>query len=446
MIGIREGQDACHRTLAGVAMTLRVFIGTLIAAIFVAAAGVADAQPLPSAKPEEVGLSSAGLVQLSDFLKSEIEKGRTPGAVIAIARRGKLAYFEAFGFRDKAAEAPMPKDAIFSIASMTKQFVAVAIMMLVEERRLGLDDVVGKHLPPLANFAVGVIKADLDGKSAMVTVPAAHPVTIRELLRNTSGLTYGAFGQSEIYKRYQPGSVAAAFNQTSTEFLEQIGKAPLLHEPGTVWEYGFSTDVLGLVVEAVSGKSLGMFLDERLFSPLGMTDTGFVVPAEKKARYALPLSADPGTGTPQSVPHTGAKPLKFECGGACAVSTAGDYLRFTQMLLNGGMFDGKRLLSEASVHAMTVDQLGQEIKAKTPATVLPTDFGWGFGFAVRLRDEGDDYAGSKGDFSWAGNFGTEFWGDPQKELAVVYMAHTPGPTRFAYWKKIRSLVKQALVD
>ena len=305
-----------------------------------------------------MGLSSERLQRLMSALKAEVEKAHVPGAVLAIARKGQLAYFETLGYRDAAAKAPMPRDAIFSIASMTKPMVSVAIMILHDEGKVFLSDPVGKFLPQLARMQVGVVKTDASGKETVETIPANRQPTIQDLLRHTSGLTYGARGTTAVHKLWPPSSSIASVTYTGPEFIEALSKAPLLYQPGTVWDYSLSTDVLGLVVEAISGKSLGALL--------GMSGSGSrwvwptpasLSPMPKKTRYALAFPNDPLTNKPQSVLHASGKPLKFECGGACAVSTTMDYLRFAQMLVNGGVLDGKRILSHKTVELMTADQL-----------------------------------------------------------------------------------------
>lgn len=217
-------------------------------------------------------------------------------------------------------------------------------------------------------------------------------------------------------------------------------------QPASTWDYSLSTDVLGLVVEAVSGKKLGEVLAERVFAPLGMVDSGFEVPASKQNRYALALDADPLTGKQQFVLHASGKPLKFDCGGGCGVSTASDYLRLAQMLLRRGQLDGKRLLAPKTVDYMTSNHLAPDVLARTTSTVLPTGYGFGLGFAVRLETGMSNLTGSKGDHNWGGAYGTYFWVDPKEDLVVVYMAHTPGDARIYGRNLIKSLVLQAIVD
>ena len=394
--------------------------------------------------PEKVGLSSERLQRLSSALKAEVEKGRLPGAVLAVARKGQLAYFEAVGYRDAATEAAMPRDTIFSLASMTKPMVSVAIMMLHDEGKLFLSDPVVKFIPQLANMPVAVL--DAESGQATETMPAKRQPTIQDLLRHTSGFTYGARGTTEVHKKWPPGSAVASTLYTGPEFLDTLGKLPLLYQPGTIWDYSLSTDVLGLIVEAISGKSLGAFLEERLWKPLGMTDTSFAIPEAKKGRYALAFPNDPLTNKPQSVLHASGKPIKFECGGACAVSTTMDYLRFAQMLVNGGTLDGKRILSRKTIEMMTADQLSPEVRARTTSALLGEGESFGLGFAVRTRTGLNAAAGTAGDYTWGGAYGTYFWVDPKEEMAVVFMSAAPGEIRLYYRRLIRNLVLQSIVD
>ncbi len=401
--------------------------------------GAAD---LPTAKPEDVGMSSARLARITETLKADVEHGRIPGAVVVIARRGRIAYAEAVGFRDKATGAPMSSDAIFRIASMTKPLVSVAAMMLYEDGRLFVNDPVSKYIPALGKMQVGVERIDpMTGKSVLTLVPAEREMTVQDLLRHTSGLTYGNRGTTAIHKAYPTSSSAASREVTSAEFIDRLAKAPLLYQPGTRWEYSLSTDVLGRVVEVVSGKSLGQFLSERVFQPLKMTDTGFWVPAAKQARLAQAFATDPDTGKPVTIPDVSV-PAKFECGGGCAVSTAGDYVRFAQMMLNRGALDGTRLLGRKTVEYMTSDHLGPVTGA---GDYLPgPGYGFGLGFAVRRETGLASLTGSAGDYNWGGAYGTAFWVDPKEQLVVVFMAQAPGAIRVHYRQLLKSFVLQAI--
>jgi CubicO group peptidase (beta-lactamase class C family) len=262
------------------------FVLVLLSGFNISAAEGAD--PLPAAKPEIVGLSSARLERLAQAIKQDVDHGRMPGAVVAIARKGKLAYYESFGFVDKAANTPMPRDAIFALASMTKPMVAVATLMLEEQGDLLLNDPVGNYLPELKDMKVATPRG---------IEPAHRQPTLQDMLRHTAGVSYGNRGDTPLHKLYE-SKLKSAANQSGPEFLQELGKLPLHYQPGTEWEYSHGLDVAGLAVEAVTKKRLGEFMQERLFGPLGMVDTGFVVPASKAARIAKPLPVDPDTGRP----------------------------------------------------------------------------------------------------------------------------------------------------
>jgi CubicO group peptidase (beta-lactamase class C family) len=404
------------------------------------------AEPLPSARPESVGLSSERLDRIAQVLRADIEQGRLPGAVIAVARKGRLAYYESFGYLDKSADIPMPKDAIFAIASMTKPMVGAGTMILLEESRLAMTDPVSKWFPALGKLPVGVLRTDAAGQVVMETVAAKREMTIQDLMRHTSGLTYGGRGSTPVHKLHPSSSSYSGANLSGQEFIERLSKVALLYQPGSAWEYSLSIDVLGLVIEAETGQTLGAFLQERLWRPLGMVDTGFVVPAGKLKRYAKPLPLNPDTGKPQTIADR-TRPAKFECGGGCAVSTAADYVRFAQMLLNRGKLGDVRILGSKTVDYMTADHLGPDIANYIERTD-PTRAGYGFGLtmAVRRSSGGPGIMGSPGDFTWGGANGTNFWVDPKEQLVVVFMAHTPGPIRLHYRKVINALVLQSIVD
>ena len=422
---------------------LRAVLSVLLMTSIVA---LAQSDPLSRARPEAVGMSSERLERLAQVLHADIQKGRLPGAVVAIARKGRLVYFESLGYLDKAAGTPMPKDAIFAIASMTKPMVGVGIMQLVEESRVMMNDPASKWFPALGTMQVGVVKPDAAGKAVMELVPARREMTVQDLLRHTSGITYGGRGSTPVHKLTPASSSAAGSNFTAAEFIERLSKAPLLYQPGAAWEYGLSIDVLGLIIEAETGQTLGSYLRERVWAPLGMVDTSFVIPPEKVKRYAKALPTDPDTGKPQVISDR-TKPGKFECGGGCAASTTADYVRFAQMLLNRGRLGDVRVLGSKSVDYMTADHLGPEI-ANYLARTDPSREGYGFGLtmAVRRTTGGSGIMGSPGDFTWGGANGTNFWVDPKEQLVVVFMAHTPGPMRLHYRKVVNALVLQAIVD
>jgi CubicO group peptidase (beta-lactamase class C family) len=418
----------------------------LATALCLSASGAVAAEvPLPRAKPEEVGLSSERLARIGETLKADIEAGRIPGAVIAIARHGKLVALDAYGWRDKAAGVAMTTDTIFNIASMTKPMTTVGALMLYERGKLLIDDPLAKYFPKFATMRVAA--RDAAGEPTAETVPANRPVTIQDLMRHTSGLIYGGRGNTLVHKMYPAGSSDAAREYDGAAFMDKLAALPLLYQPATVWDYGFGLDVLGLAIESITKQSLGQYLQANLFTPLGMTDTGFSISADKASRYAKPLPVDPDTGKPQARSPELTQPIKFECGGGCAASTASDYLRFAIMLMNGGRAGEARLLGRKTVDYMLSDQLGANIR-NLVGNADPTraDYGFGLGVAVRTTPGVVRMMGSVGQFSWPGASGTDWWVDPKEELAVVYMSAAPGPIRWHYRQLINALVYQAIVD
>lgn len=397
--------------------------------------------PLPFAEPQSLGFSAERLQRIGTALNAEIKASSLPGAVVAIAREGKLAYCEAFGTLDPTAQTPMPKDAIFSIASMTKPIVTVGALILYEEGRLMVNEPVGKYLPQLARMRVGAPGCD---GSPGTTVELVREMTIQDLMRHTAGVSYGR-GNTALHKIWPISSTWSASKWTGAEFIEQLSKLPLHYQPGSSWEYSLGLDVLGLVIEKVAGAPLRQYLQERLFGPLGMSDTGFVVPSADLGRYAKTLPSDPLTHEPQAV-RDGTKLHEFDCGGGCAVSTTMDYLRFAQMLLNGGELDGVRILGRKTVEYMTADHIGPEIDI-TRLREYPNINGYGFGLSVAVR-RGAGISGvmsSPGQFHWAGSTGTYFWVDPAEALVAVFMAHAPGAIRYYHRQLLHALVLQALV-
>ncbi len=401
--------------------------------------------PLPRVRPEAVCLSSQRLAEIGKVLNADIAANRLPGAVLAIARHGKLVYFEAFGYRDKATNASMTTDAIFNIASMTKPLTTVAALGLLEQGKLSIDDPLAKYLPQFARMQVAVLNPA--GDAIVDRVPATRQITLQDLMRHTSGLIYGNRGNTAVHKLYPSGSAALATGMTPTQFANTLGSLPLLHQPGAVWDYGFGLDLTGVVVETIEKRSLGEVMQARIFGPLGMTSTGFMIPASHASRYATVLPIDPATGQPQSMDRDLTKPLTMECGGGCAHSTAGDYMRFVQMLLNKGVYKDTRVLGRKTVEYMLSNQLGPEVR-NLIANADPTraDYGFGLGVAVRTTPGIARTLGSVGDFSWPGSSGTNWWADPKEDLAVVFMAHTPGAMRWRYRQVINQLVEQAIVD
>ena len=414
----------------------------LLAAITLALlTGPAGAQaPLPSARPEQVGLSTERLGQLGQVLRQEIAKGKIPGAVALVARKGRIAYHEAFGSRDPATRAPMTRDAIFRIYSMTKPVTSVAIMMLQEEGRLVLNDPVSKFLPQLTKLQVAVEKKDASGQPTLELMPAQREITIHDLLRHTSGFTYGGRTTNLTVKEAYAREGVDARDLTNAELVDRLAKVPLAHQPGTAWEYSRSVDVLGRVVEVISGKSLGAFFADRIFRPLGMKDSGFSVPQAQQGRLAQAFPIDPATGDKIALIDV-TTPPRYESGGGGAVSTTDDYVRFAQALLNGGRLDRARLLGRTTVAFMASDHLGP-----ISATIRRPGYTFGLGFQVR-RDVGlDGQSGSIGEYGWAGAGGTYFWVDPKEQVVAILMTQAPGPSRVYYRQLFKELVQQAIVD
>jgi len=420
--------------------------GLVLAVLFLFLAGALAADPLPRAKPEAVGMSSERLARIAEVLNADIQKGRLPGAVVAVARKGKLVYFQAFGYLDKDAGTKMRTDAIFSIASMTKPMVAAGALTLYERGLLQIDDPVAKYLPQFGRQQVAVLKTNDAGSASFDLVPAARQPTIMDLFRHTSGMIYGGRGTTPVHQMYPAASSSAGQQMSGQEFLDKLASLPLLHQPGSTWDYGFGLDVLGLTIEKLSGQTLGQYLDRNLFQPVGMKDTGFHVPAEKQKRYARAFANDPDTGKPQFVLDL-TKPLRFECGGGCAASTAADYLRFAEMLRRGGTLEGKRVLGRKTVEYMLANQLAPNV-VNLIGNADPTraDMGFGLGLAVQTTPGVVRTAGSVGSFSWPGAYGTNWWADPKEQLSVVFMAQTPGPIRWHYRYVINALVNGAIVD
>lgn len=415
----------------------RALIVTALVGVLSAPALAQPPEVLPRAKtPEEVGLSSERLARVRAVTARHIETGHVPGAVILVARHGTIAYFESLGFRDRAAGAPMTKDALFRLYSMTKPITSVAVMMLVEEGRLQVSDPVSRYLPELAKLKVGVEKIDGAGGKALELVDAPREITVQDLLRHTSGFTYGSRGDGLVHRAYREARVGNR-DDTNADLVSKLGRLPLLHAPGTRWEYGVSTDVLGRLVEVVSGKALGLFFDERIFRPLGMTDTAFWVPADKLTRAAQPWQRP--DGPPMTPRFDIAVQARYESGGGGLVGSTLDYLRFTTMLLNGGELNGARLLGRKTVEFMTADHLGT-------IPIAAPGLGFGLGFQVRREAGVAGLPGSTGEYGWAGNGGTLFWIDPQERLIALYMVQVSDFDRAMLRNQFRTMVQSTIAD
>jgi CubicO group peptidase (beta-lactamase class C family) len=387
------------------------------------------------ADPGRLGLSASGLDRLRRVLAREIDQKRLPGAVAMIARQGKLGFLEAFGVQDPATGAPMQIDSIFRIYSMTKPIVSVAIMMLVEEGRLFLAEPLAKYVPAFADAKVAV---ERDG-GRVDLVPAERPITIHDLLRHTSGLTYEFVGAGAVQRMYAEANLPST-NQTNADQVERLATLPLFSQPGRQWDYSRSTDVLGRIVEIVSGDRLGAFLRKRIFEPLGMSDTGFDVPTEKQSQIAEPFATDPETGDAVRLLDI-RRPAKFESGGGGLVSTIGDYASFLDMLAAGGTREGERLLARKTIDLMRSDHLGPSVRRGSE--LLQPGHGFGLGFAVRTQPGMSVMPGSVGLYFWGGIAGTTFWIDPAEELYAIMLVQAPGQ-RDHYRALFRTLVYGAL--
>jgi CubicO group peptidase (beta-lactamase class C family) len=381
-----------------------------------------------------------------------VTEKKIPGATCLIVRHGKIAYQETFGYADVEGGKPMQLDTIHRIYSMSKPITSVAVMMLYEEGKFQLNDPVAKYLPEFAKMQVGVEEKDPQtGQMTLKTVPAKKPITVRDLLRHTSGLTYGIFGDTLVDREYR--KTRGLMDQNLAGFTAQLARLPLLYEPGTRWNYSLSVDVLGRLVEVLSGKSFEQFLQERIFEPLEMHDTGFYVPASKKDRLAkLYITTKEGKLQPAAVCANGQdcldkfptaaqsflEPPVLPSGGGGLVSTAYDYLRFCQMLLSQGQYNGKRLLSRKTIQLMSSDNLGT-IPGMGPGV------GFGLGFAVSKAPGEAGMMGSPGEYNWGGAAGTKFWIDPQEDLIGIFMTQIfLNPVD--YGSSFRVLAYQAIAD
>jgi CubicO group peptidase (beta-lactamase class C family) len=404
------------------------------------------AQTFVTDAPEQAGLSAAGLARLTAVMQREVDAGHVPGVSMLIARGGKLAYRGDVGAL-RPGGPPLPADAIFRIYSMTKPVVSLALMMLVEEGRLFISDPLAKFVPEFAAPKVGV---ETNGKLELV--PAERAITIQDLLRHTSGLAYAFTGDSAVQRLYagsrlfapDPANAKTQLERDldNAEFVTELAKLPLLDQPGKVWNYGHSTDVIGRLVEIVSGQSLGAFLHERIFAPLGMTDTSFLLTPDKYERVAEPFNRDPDAGKPVQLVVKETR-QRFESSGSGLWSTMDDYLRFAQMLYRGGTLGSTRIIGRKTLSFMTSNHLGPHVHNGTPSLLAP-GHGFGLGFAVRLEPGMANTPGTVGEFYWGGLAGTIFWIAPQEELIAMMMIQAPRQREY-YRQLFRNLVHAALV-
>jgi CubicO group peptidase (beta-lactamase class C family) len=386
--------------------------------------------PLAHALPADVGLCPERTQRLMDVLRREVASGRLPGAVAIVARRGQIGLFEAVGQQDPATGTPMKTDSIFRIYSMTKPVISVAVMMLVERGQLLLSDPVSRWLPEYANQQVA---------TAHGLEPVRQAATVQDLLRHTAGLTYEFLGDSAVQRQYGAVKIASR-ERTNAEFSQTLAGVPLQFQPGTVWAYSRATDVLGRLVEVVSGQGLGAFLQAEIFGPLGMVDTGFAVPPDQQHRIAEPFAHDPDGGVPMKVLEPRQVPA-MEGGGGGLMSTAMDYTRFLQCLRNRGELDGVRLLGPHTVDYMTADHLGG---IPADGTLLPPGHGFGLGFAVRTHLGLSPVPGSVGLYYWGGIAGTTFFVDPALDMYAMLMIQAPNQRDY-YRPLFRDLVYAALL-
>jgi CubicO group peptidase (beta-lactamase class C family) len=422
------------RTDGTAALPLAAALALLLVAAAVGRWGAADAD---TAHSPAGTFSPARLERVADYLRDEIATGKIPGAIILIQQHGRPIFLRKLGVIDVATGSPMSDDVIFRLYSMSKPITSVAAMMLVEDGKLALADPVSKYIPAFARVEVGVEKPG----ASLTRVPLKRPITIEDLLRHTSGLTYGFYGDSAVRKLYANADLFAG-DFDNAEFVDRLARLPLAEQPGTLWDYGHSTDVLGRVIEVASGQSLFQFEKERLLDPLGMHDTAFnVADPAKRPLVAEPMPNDRFTG-----PLAGIRdPMllrRWESGGAGMIGTTGDYARFAQMLLNRGTLDGRRYLSAETVTLMTTDHVGRQTGIARDYFYFPgDDSGFGLGFAVRTRRLPDTSL-PLGEYRWDGVAGTFFFVDPQDDMFAICMLQTPSQ-RGRIQDAVKALIYQA---
>jgi len=428
----------------------RSFIALLAAVLSVSA--LAE-EPKSVSRPEGLGFAADRLERVTQAFQGYVDRGQIPGAVVLIARKDEVAYFRAFGFRDREQKIPMTTDSIFRIASMTKPIVSVGAMMLAEEGKLDIGAPVSQYLPEFKDLKVSVEQVDpATGKKETVLQPQVRPMTVQDLLRHTAGLVYTPpIGTGPIPDAYRAAKVFDP-NQTLAELVTKISKLPLAHQPGEVWEYSMATDVLGRVIEVASGMDLDRFIEERVTKPLGMASTGFYAREADRDRVAQP-QVDAATEKRPPMFDSAQKPKWFSGGGG-AISTAADYLLFCQMLLHEGKLGDMRLLSPSTVSLMTTNALRPGIGYAAAALTGFGDLGptpamgqgFGLGFAIRTEGGQNPLPGSVGSFYWTGAYGTTFYVDPKQQLVIIMMIQVPLPANTFYRHAVRYLAYQALTS
>jgi CubicO group peptidase (beta-lactamase class C family) len=423
------------RTDGGAQRRRAAALAVLLCAAVSAGPARLAAEPPVAVQP---GFSAEGLRRVGDYLENEVQTGKIPGAIILIQQHGKPAYYKKLGMRDVATKLPMTDDTIFRLYSMSKPVTSVAAMMLVDEGKLALDDPLSKYIPDFADVKVGVEKPGEDGK--LVTAPLKRPITIEDLLRHTSGITYGFYGDSPVRKLYAASNIFEG-DFDNAQFVQRLAKLPLAEQPGTRWDYGHSTDVLGRVIEVVSGKSLYQFEKERLFDPLGMHDTTYYLRDPAEAPLLAEPLPDDRFKSPIAGIHEAVTPLRWESGGAGLIGTIGDYARFAQMLLECGTLEGRRYLKAQTVALMTSDHIGPKTKIARDQYYFPgPDSGFGLGFAVRTIDNPPL---AVGEYRWDGVGGTFFFIDPKDDMFTIVMMESPSQ-RGRIQTEIKTLIYQAL--
>ena len=396
---------------------------------------------IPIATLNQAGFTAEGIKRIDTFFASEIEKKRVPGGVVGIVRDGKLVYLKAHGTSNPETQAPMLVDSIFALASMTKPMVSVATLSLTQQAKLPLFSKVSDYYPAVGAMKVAIKKPD----GSMHYENVKNSMTVQDLMRHTSGLTYGGRPDtSGAAASLYPSTEDIIKMKNTNEFIERITKLPLVYQPGTIFEYSSSFELLGAVIEKVTAKSLDSYLRETIWNPLRMNDTGFNVPENKKSRQAYAFKLNPLNNRPQTISYL-EKGMDFENGGGGALGTVPDYLKFGQMLLNGGDFNGQRILSPAMVNLMTSDQMNKKI-INNVANVEPHREGYGFGLGVAVRIEPGLAAvpGNVGEYSWNGSGGTGYFADPKAKLVVVFGTAAPGDLRKYYREQIQNLVYGAM--
>jgi CubicO group peptidase (beta-lactamase class C family) len=401
-------------------------------------------QPLPNtSSPNTSGFSSEALARIRSYMQHEVASGKIPGAALLIQQHGRPVLFDSYGVRDIESQRPMTTDTIFRLYSMSKAVTSVAAMMLVDDGKLLLDDPLSKYIPAFADVRVGVERRDGNGNTVLVYGPLARPITIEDLLRHTSGLTYGFYGDSPVKKIYAASDLFEG-DFDNALFAERIAKLPLAEQPGTRWDYGHSTDILGRVVEVVSGRSLFQFEKERLLDPLGMDETAFYLADDtKRSRVAEPLPADRFKGPIAGI-NDPILPRRWQSGGAGMIGTIGDYARFAQMLLNGGTLDGRRYLKGETVALMTSDRIGPETKIARGDFYFPGEnTGFGLGFAVRTSVPAKTSSWPTGEYRWGGAGGAFFFIDPKHDMFTICMMQAPSQSE-RIRIELKNLIYEAL--